>query len=232
MALLLLLLLLGPGPGPGPSFTSAQILNPQAIVQRNYNMARVAGTWYSISMASDNLTWVQEQGDLRLFVRRIEYLGNGSLKFNFRFRVQGECVIVAVVCERTEKNGEFSIAYQGQNKLQVVETDYRLFIIFYLHNTRADRETQVLALYGGCSAPTHRVRGGCGGSTWPLLCPQVRWGARGLRRLHVAPPLSPGRNPEMSSAFLNRFEQACRRYGLSSRAIIHLTSQDQCFYNR
>ncbi|XP_062064358.1 epididymal-specific lipocalin-9 [Lepus europaeus] len=184
----LLLLGLGLGLGWGPSFTSAQILNPQAIVQRNYNMARVAGTWYSISMASDNLTWVQEHGDLRLFVRRIEHLGNGSLKFNFRFRVQGECVIVAVVFERTEKNGEFSIAYQGQNKLQVVETDYRLFIIFYLHNTQAERQTQVLALYG--------------------------------------------RNPEMSPAFLNRFEQACRRYGLSSRAIIHLTSQDRCFYNR
>jgi hypothetical protein len=46
---------------------------------------QVSGVWFSISMASDNLTRIEENGDLRVFVRSIEHLKNSSLKFNFHF---------------------------------------------------------------------------------------------------------------------------------------------------
>ncbi|XP_078206958.1 epididymal-specific lipocalin-9 isoform X1 [Callithrix jacchus] len=62
-------------------------------------------------------------------------------------RVQGECVAVAVVCKKTEKNGEYSINYEGENTVAVSETDYNLFITFHLHNFRNGSETNVLALY-------------------------------------------------------------------------------------
>ncbi|XP_006163448.1 epididymal-specific lipocalin-9 [Tupaia chinensis] len=63
-------------------------------------------------------------------------------------RVQGECVAVAVVCEKTEKNGQYSIVYEGQNRLLVSETDYGLYVTFYLHNVHNGTQTRVLALYG------------------------------------------------------------------------------------
>uniref|UniRef100_A0A8C9I549 Lipocalin 9 n=2 Tax=Piliocolobus tephrosceles TaxID=591936 RepID=A0A8C9I549_9PRIM len=142
MALLLLSL--------GLSVVAAQEFNPRAVVQRNYNMARVSGVWYSIFMASDDLNRIKENGDLRVFVRNIEHLKNSSLKFDFEFMVQGECVAVVVVCEKTEKSGEYTINYEGENTVAVSETDYRLFITFHLQNFRNGTKTHVLALYETC----------------------------------------------------------------------------------
>ncbi|XP_033094673.1 epididymal-specific lipocalin-9 [Trachypithecus francoisi] len=139
MALLLLSL--------GLSVIAAQEFNPRIVVQRNYNMARVSGVWYSIFMASDDLNRIKENGDLRVFVRNIEHLKNGNLKFDFEFMVQGECVAVVVVCEKTEKNEEYFINYEGENTVAVSETDYRLFITFHLQNFRNGTKTHALALY-------------------------------------------------------------------------------------
>ncbi|XP_028628806.1 epididymal-specific lipocalin-9 [Grammomys surdaster] len=98
-------------------------------------------------MASDNMTRIEENGDLRLFIRNIKLLNNGSLQFDFHFMVQGECVAVTIVCEKTKNNGEFSVAYEGENKVLLLETDYRMYIIFYMQNIKNGTETQVLALY-------------------------------------------------------------------------------------
>ncbi|XP_047625605.1 epididymal-specific lipocalin-9 [Phacochoerus africanus] len=143
MALLLLSLWL--------SLVSAQDLSPRTIVRRNYDIARVSGTWYSISMASDDMKRIEENGDLHVFVQSIESLEDGRLKFNFHFMLHGECVEVAVVCDRTDRNGEYTLAYLGENRLLVSETDYRLFVTFRLQNIRNGTKTQVLALYGRLS---------------------------------------------------------------------------------
>ncbi|XP_032117754.1 epididymal-specific lipocalin-9 [Sapajus apella] len=108
---------------------------------------QVSGVWYSIFMASDDLNRIKDDGDLRVFVRNIEHLKNGSLRFDFQCMVQGECVAVAVVCKKTEKNGEYSINYEGENTVAVSETDYNVFVTFHLQNVRNGSETNVLALY-------------------------------------------------------------------------------------
>ncbi|XP_005408603.1 PREDICTED: epididymal-specific lipocalin-9 [Chinchilla lanigera] len=140
MALLLLCLVL--------SLALAQEFNPREIVYTNFNLARVEGPWFLISLASNNMTRIRVNGDLHLFIRSIELLENGSLMFNFRFMLHGECVIVTVTCKKTQRNGEFSIVYEGENKVLILETDYWGYIIFYLQNVRDSAETQVLALYG------------------------------------------------------------------------------------
>ncbi|KAL6036699.1 hypothetical protein STEG23_001068 [Scotinomys teguina] len=129
------------------SLAAAQ-LNWETIVWKNYNMARISGLWYSIFMASDNMTRIEENGDLRVFIQNIDLLKNGSLKFDFFFMVQGECVAVTMVCEKTEKAGEFTVAYEGENKVFLTETDYRMYITFYMQNIKNGTKTHVLALYG------------------------------------------------------------------------------------
>ncbi|XP_004640578.1 epididymal-specific lipocalin-9 [Octodon degus] len=140
MALLLLGLML--------SLALAQEFHPEEIVEQDFNMARVEGPWFLISLASSNMTRIGVDGDLRLFIQSIELLKNGSLLFNFRFMLQRECVFITVTCEKTQKNGEFSIAYEGENKVLVLETDYWVYLILYMQNTRDGTKTQVLALYG------------------------------------------------------------------------------------
>ncbi|XP_012978726.1 epididymal-specific lipocalin-9 [Mesocricetus auratus] len=133
------------------SLAAAQF-NQEVVVQRNFNMARISGNWYSVSMASDNVTRIEENGDLRIFMRSIHLLKNGSLKFDFLFMVQGECVAVAMVCEKTANNGEFTVAYEGENKVFLLETDYRMYATFYMENIKNGTKTHVLALYGYISA--------------------------------------------------------------------------------
>ncbi|OBS74960.1 hypothetical protein A6R68_14525 [Neotoma lepida] len=129
------------------SLAAAQ-LNRETIMRKNYNMARISGPWFSIFMASDNMTRIEENGDLRVFMRNINLLKNGSLKFDFLFMVQGECVAVTMVCEKTENDGEFTVAYEGENKVLLTETDYRMYITFYMQNIKNGTKTHVLALYG------------------------------------------------------------------------------------
>ncbi|KAF0887237.1 LCN9 protein, partial [Crocuta crocuta] len=109
---------------------------------------QVSGTWYSVSTASDDMKRIEENGDLRLFIQNIESLQDGGLRLRFHFMLHGECEHVAVVCERAEKDGEYTIHYEGDNTVLLLETDYRLYITFYLRNIRNGTETTVLALYG------------------------------------------------------------------------------------
>uniref|UniRef100_A0A8C6RKD8 Lipocalin 9 n=1 Tax=Nannospalax galili TaxID=1026970 RepID=A0A8C6RKD8_NANGA len=142
------------------SFAAARFYQQYPVVQRNYNMARISGVWYPIFMASDNLTRIEKNGDLRIFIRNIKLLKNGSLQFDFRFLVQGECVAVVVVCEKTEKDGEFSITYEGENKVLLSETDYGMYVTFYMQNVKNGTQTHVLALYGRIPelSPAYRKR--------------------------------------------------------------------------
>ncbi|KAH0506894.1 Epididymal-specific lipocalin-9 [Microtus ochrogaster] len=250
-------------------------------VQRNHNMARISGTWNSFFMASDNMTRIRENGDLRLFIRKISILKNGSLQFDFHFmcvlftapprklklgetvfpcrtgtsythtpaclgqfvngrqpfpgdhhdgvgvpwpismfcappgaerserpllscggygsqRVQGECVAVTMVCEKTETNGEFTVDYEGENRVRLSETDYRMYVIFYMENIKNRTKTRVLALYGN---PTP-------------VCSGIP---------------ATGRIPKFEKSYLKRFENICKKYGLDSQNIIDLIEQDNCY---
>ncbi|XP_052040638.1 epididymal-specific lipocalin-9-like [Apodemus sylvaticus] len=129
------------------SLATAQI-NLQTAARRNFNLDRISGMWHLDCIASNNMTRIEENGDLRLFIRNIKPLSNGSLQFDFHLMIQGECVAVTMVCEKTKNNGEFSIAYEGENKVLLLETDYRHYIIFYMQNIKNGTKTHALALYG------------------------------------------------------------------------------------
>lgn len=44
---------------------------------------QISGMWHLDSIASNNMTRIEENGDLRLFIRNIKPLSNGSLQFDF-----------------------------------------------------------------------------------------------------------------------------------------------------
>ncbi|XP_061012135.1 epididymal-specific lipocalin-9 [Dama dama] len=140
MALLLLSLGLG--------LVCSQDFNPQRIVQTNYDISKVSGTWYSISMAADNKKRIEEGGDLRIFIKSIRIVEDGGLKLSFHFMLHAECTDVAVVCSKTGKSGEYTINYLGENSLRILEADYQRYVILHMRNFRNGTATQVLALYG------------------------------------------------------------------------------------
>uniref|UniRef100_A0A8C2P894 Lipocalin/cytosolic fatty-acid binding domain-containing protein n=1 Tax=Capra hircus TaxID=9925 RepID=A0A8C2P894_CAPHI len=140
MALLLLSLGLG--------LVCAQDFNPRRIVQRNYDVSKVSGTWYSISMAADNRKRIEEDGDLRIFIESIQVVEDSGLKLSFHFMLHAECTDVAMVCGKTGKNGEYTINYLGENSLRILEADYQRYVILHMQSSRNGTASQVLALYG------------------------------------------------------------------------------------
>ncbi|KAM6170142.1 epididymal-specific lipocalin-9 [Rhynchocyon petersi] len=142
----------------GLSLATAQYFEPRMIVCRDFNMDKLSGAWCSISLASNNLTRIQKNGDLRVFIRTIENLKNNSLKFNFYFSLQGQCEPIAMVCEKTDQNGLCTITYEGKNTVRILETIYSIYVTFYLHKVRDGVEMRVLALYGTWAGEGFRQR--------------------------------------------------------------------------
>ncbi|XP_040081671.1 epididymal-specific lipocalin-9 [Oryx dammah] len=201
MALLLLSLGLG--------LVCAQDFNPRRIVQRNYDISKVSGTWYSISMAASDRKRIEEGGDLRIFMEGIQVIEDGGLKLSFHFMLHAECTTVAMVCGKTGKSGEYTINWAagseqsfcadlGENSLRILEADYQRYVIWHMQSSRNGTASQVLALYGTA--------------------------ARGPSALPAARPRG-GRFPELKSSFLDRFDKACKSHGLGPEKIIPFSNQ-------
>ena len=80
------------GPGVWPRRGDPLALKVQGVPQASCRppahgrlCRQVSGVWHSISMASDDMTRIEENGDLRVFIQKIESLDNGGLKLSFHF---------------------------------------------------------------------------------------------------------------------------------------------------
>lgn len=45
----------------------------------------MSGVWYSIAMASNDMRRIREDGDLRVFIQKIQSTPGGGLQFFFNF---------------------------------------------------------------------------------------------------------------------------------------------------
>ncbi|XP_006863870.1 PREDICTED: epididymal-specific lipocalin-9 [Chrysochloris asiatica] len=137
----------------GLSLATAQQFDPYAVVRSHYDMDKVLGAWYPMAMASSNLSRIQHKGDMHAILKTIERLENGSLTFSFDFLLQGQCETAVMVCKQTQRSGMCTIEYDGKSTVLILETDYKIYIILYLHNIKDTTETRVLALYGTVLTP-------------------------------------------------------------------------------
>ncbi|XP_012862257.2 salivary lipocalin-like [Echinops telfairi] len=112
-------------------------------------MAKAAGEWYSILLASDDKEKIEVNGPMRLFVESMQVLDNSSLYFRFHTKVDGECMPLDFVCDKVpSKNGLYHTNYEGENMFQVLDTNYESFIIFHLINLNKGTVFQIMELYG------------------------------------------------------------------------------------
>lgn len=101
----------------------------------------------------------------------------------------------------------------------LLETDYTMYAIFYMQNSKSETKTQVLALYGNpiCLGIPASGKVSSMGSRhimeWCLLSQQK------------VPNLSPGRFSQIDETYQERFEIVCKLYGLGSQNIIDMTNQ-------
>lgn len=101
-----------------------------------------------------------------------------------------------------------------------METDYRMYIIFYMRNIKNGTETQVLALYGNTALSARESHPLGGHLPWPL---DTLWNdALGMLPQQKVPNLSPGRITQLGKTYQKEFENICKLYGLDSQNIIDM----------
>ncbi|KAM6170027.1 allergen Fel d 4-like [Rhynchocyon petersi] len=58
----------------------------RSVVKDNFDMSKASGTWYSISLASDRMEKIEENGTMRVFVKSMQVVDNSSLEFTFHMQ--------------------------------------------------------------------------------------------------------------------------------------------------
>ncbi|XP_040818800.1 lipocalin Can f 6.0101-like [Ochotona curzoniae] len=112
------------------------------------DVSEVSGKWYSVLIASDHREIIEENGSMRLFVNLIDVLKNSSLSFVFHAIENGQCAEVVLVCDPTEKEGVYSVEYDGHNVFHIIDMVSDEYVIFHLKNENNGESTQVMELYG------------------------------------------------------------------------------------
>ncbi|XP_029390539.1 major urinary protein 4-like isoform X2 [Mus pahari] len=121
-------------------------------MSRNFNVEKINGKWNSIILASDKKEKLEEHGNMTVFVEHIHVLEN-SLAFKFHtltlfYSIEEECSEIFLVADKTEKAGEYSVAYDGFNTFTILKTDYDNYIMFYLINKKDRKTFLLMELYG------------------------------------------------------------------------------------
>ncbi|XP_071072657.1 lipocalin Can f 6.0101-like [Dasypus novemcinctus] len=117
------------------------------VVTSNFDMSKVEGEWYTITLASQRLDYIAENGPMRVFLESIHVLPNSSLFFEFLIKTNGECISINFTCDKTEVQDEYSVEYYGLNKFHILETVYDEYIIYLLTNYNEGTQFNVMALY-------------------------------------------------------------------------------------
>ncbi|XP_076998368.1 lipocalin Can f 6.0101-like [Tamandua tetradactyla] len=132
----------------GLSVVYAHQEGSQAVVKNNFDMSKISGKWYCISLASDVREKIEENGDMRVFIEDTQLLANSSLFHKFHKIINGECTEIGFVSDKTEENGVYSVDFEGYNTFNIVETDYDTYIIYAVVNINNGTKSKVMALYG------------------------------------------------------------------------------------
>ncbi|XP_028635742.1 major urinary protein 20-like [Grammomys surdaster] len=116
-------------------------------LRENFDVQKINGDWYTISVASDEREKIEEDGSMRVFVKDIHVLEN-SLAFKFHTIVNRECTELFLVANKTERAGEYSVNYDGHKTFTIPRTDYDIYIIFDVVNAKDEETFQVMQLLG------------------------------------------------------------------------------------
>ncbi|XP_035579584.1 beta-lactoglobulin-1-like [Zalophus californianus] len=123
----------------------ALVCGIQAIVvpqtMENLDLQKVAGTWHSLAIAASDISLLDAKtAPLRVYVQELRPTPEGNLEIVLRKWEDGRCPEQKVVAEKTKVPAEFKINYLEENKIFVLDTDYKNYLFFCMENTDAPEQ--------------------------------------------------------------------------------------------
>ncbi|XP_072499675.1 major urinary protein-like [Notamacropus eugenii] len=117
----------------------------QALDNNLDNPKMVTGNWFTVALASNVTSKIEEGGSLQMFVKNIRE-HDGLLLGDFFKRINGECTPFSLTTFIGE-DGQMHVSYDGLNdfSIQSISSDH---VIFILYNTKDGEVTTWAKLYG------------------------------------------------------------------------------------
>ncbi|XP_032979858.1 allergen Fel d 4-like [Rhinolophus ferrumequinum] len=118
------------------------------VVTSNIDFSKISGDWYTVFLASDEKERIEENGDLRIFLKHIQALDSSSVLLKYHKKKNGQCVEFSVVGEETEQDGVYSFFYEGHIIFSIIEAVYGEYAICHTVIFKNEKITQVMELFG------------------------------------------------------------------------------------
>ncbi|XP_066896435.1 glycodelin isoform X2 [Kogia breviceps] len=100
------------------------------------DIQKVGGTWHSMAMAASDISLLDtESGPLRVSVEELRPTPRGDLEIILQKREKDGCAKEKIIAEKTKIPAVFKINSLGENKIFVLDTDYRNYLLFCMENT-------------------------------------------------------------------------------------------------
>uniref|UniRef100_A0A8B9Y8G5 Lipocalin/cytosolic fatty-acid binding domain-containing protein n=1 Tax=Bos mutus grunniens TaxID=30521 RepID=A0A8B9Y8G5_BOSMU len=100
------------------------------------DIRKVAGMWHTVAMAASNMLLLDaKSGPLRVYVEELKPTPKGDLEILLQKRENGECAQKKIIAEKTKIPAVFKIDALNENKVLVLDTDYKKYLLFCMENS-------------------------------------------------------------------------------------------------
>ncbi|XP_045669637.1 beta-lactoglobulin-2-like [Ursus americanus] len=115
---------------------------------RALDIRKVAGMWHSMAMAASDISLLDaENAPLRVYVQELRPTPEDNLEIILSKRENSACVEGNIMAQKTEDPAVFTIDYQGERKISVLDTDYTHYLFFCMEAPAPTAESGVICQY-------------------------------------------------------------------------------------
>uniref|UniRef100_A0A8C9JJF9 Lipocalin/cytosolic fatty-acid binding domain-containing protein n=1 Tax=Panthera tigris altaica TaxID=74533 RepID=A0A8C9JJF9_PANTA len=128
------------------------------------DIRQVAGMWHSVAMAASDISLLDsETAPLKVYVQELRPTPGDNLEIILRKWENHACIEENIMAQKTEDPAVFTVDYQGERKISVLDTDYTHYMFFCMEVPAPGTENGMMCQYLG------RLNGSVGraGSTLP-----------------------------------------------------------------
>uniref|UniRef100_A0A8C0JIF7 Lipocalin/cytosolic fatty-acid binding domain-containing protein n=1 Tax=Canis lupus dingo TaxID=286419 RepID=A0A8C0JIF7_CANLU len=114
------------------------------------DIRQVAGTWHSMAMAASDISLLDtETAPLRVYIQELRPTPQDNLEIVLHEQENHACVKRTIMAQKTEDPAVFTVDYQGERKISMLDTDYTHYMFFCVEAPLPTTQSGVMCQYLG-----------------------------------------------------------------------------------
>uniref|UniRef100_A0A8C9M3H1 Lipocalin/cytosolic fatty-acid binding domain-containing protein n=1 Tax=Panthera tigris altaica TaxID=74533 RepID=A0A8C9M3H1_PANTA len=111
------------------------------------DIRQVAGMWHSVAMAASDISLLDsETAPLKVYVQELRPTPGDNLEIILENHA---CIEENIMAQKTEDPAVFTVDYQGERKISVLDTDYTHYMFFCMEVPAPGTENGMMCQYLG-----------------------------------------------------------------------------------